>query len=60
MRMAFKVRKCIRMKKDNMGSVIQEDIQSLMRMCLTNNRASNYVRRKLIETQREREMNPLS
>ena len=25
-----------------------------------NNRASNYVRRKLIETQREREMNPLS
>lgn len=35
MRMDFKVRKFIRMKKDSMGSIIQEDIHSFMRMCLT-------------------------
>lgn len=32
--MDLKVRKFIRIKKDSMGSIIQEDIPFLMRMCL--------------------------
>lgn len=59
--MDFKVRKSIRIKKDSMGSIIQEDIL-ILNENVPNNRASNYMRQKIIELQREREreMNPLS
>lgn len=59
--MDFKVRKSIRIKKDSMGSIIQEDIL-IFNENVPNNRASNYMRQKIIELQREREreMNPLS
>lgn len=52
--MDFKVRKSIRIKKDSMGSIIQEDIL-ILNENVPNNRASNYMRQKIIELQRERE-----